>query len=269
MDDFTSLLNTITKILNFQCTNYKENYLKRRILSRMSALGISEYSDYNKFLLANAEEQERLKNALTINVTKFFRDPEVFSVIKSDLIPKILKNKQANHIRIWCAGCSSGEEPYSLAIILNELSHFNKDLDALIYATDIDKEMIKRAKLGIYDEKSLENLTKSQIRRDFILQDDGKYQVRPHLKEKIRFIHHDLMQDRQVARNLDIISCRNVTIYFNEEQKSDLTHYFHEGLVSEGFYIIGMSEFLGKSVQHLFKSYKPLQKVFTKNNQIP
>ena len=268
MNNFTSLLNTITQTLNFQCTNYKENYLKRRLLSRMSSLGINEYSDYNKYLLANPEEQERLKNALTINVTKFFRDPEVFSVIKSDLIPKILKNKQTNHLRIWCAGCSSGEEPYSLAIILNELSHFNKDLDALIYATDIDKEMINRAKIGIYDEKSLENLTKSQIRRDFILQDNGKYQVRPHLKEKIRFIHHDLMQDRHVSRNLDIISCRNVTIYFTEEQKNDLTHYFHEGLSSKGFYIIGMSEFLSKRVQHLFKPYKPLQKIFTKNNQV-
>jgi chemotaxis protein methyltransferase CheR len=263
MDDFSLLLGSIEKILSIRCGNYKEDYIKRRLLSRMNATGLTGYREYNRFFLSSTEEQEKLRNALTINVTKFFRDPEVFDLVKRDLIPTILKKK--NRVRIWSAGCSSGEEPYSFAIILSELALFHKDLDALIYATDIDQEILKKAREGVYEKSALENLSENQLRRNFTQRPDGKFEVRPHLKERIRFQHHDLMAGVPVSRNLDIISCRNVTIYFTENQKNDLTREFYSGLDNEGFYIMGMSEFLGKEVSSLFIPYKPLQKVFVKN----
>ena len=264
MDDFSLLLATIEKLFKIHCGNYKEDYVKRRLLSRMNACGMQDYKAYHKFILNNPDEQEKLKNALTIKVTKFFRDPEVFEVAKKDLIPHILRQKQ--RVRIWSAGCSSGEEPYSYAIILSELALFNKDLDGLIYATDIDDEILKKAREGIYDKSALENLSESQIRRHFTARSDGKLEVKPHLKEKIRFSRHDLMSGKPFVRNLDIISCRNVTIYFNEKQKNDLAREFHEGLGMDGYYVMGMSEFLGKEVSSLFKAYRPLQKVFIKVN---
>ncbi|MBP1927890.1 chemotaxis protein methyltransferase CheR [Methanolinea mesophila] len=263
MDDFSLLLTTIEKILSIRCGNYKEDYIKRRLLSRMNATGATGYREYHKLLQNSSEEQEKLRNALTINVTKFFRDPEVFDLVKRDLIPRILKKK--NRVRIWSAGCSSGEEPYSFAIILAELGLFHKDLDGLIYATDIDQEILKKARAGVYEKSSLENLSENQVRRNFTQRTDGKFEVRPHLRERIRFQHHDLMAGVPVSRNLDIVSCRNVTIYFTEHQKNDLAREFYDGLDNEGFYIMGMSEFLGKEVGTLFTPYKPLQKVFVKN----
>jgi len=262
MDEFRTLTANIEKLLHIQCGNYKEDYIKRRLASRMNAVNIKEYGAYNRFMLANTEEQEKLRNALTINVTKFFRDPEVFETIKRDLIPQILKNKQ--RVRIWSAGCSSGEEPYTLAIILYELSLTNPGMDGIVYASDIDYEILKRAKEGVYEKNTLENMNEAQIRKHFTQRPDGKYEVKPHIKEKVRFQHHDLMRGEPISRYLDIITCRNVTIYFNEKQKNDLCTEFYNGLNPGGFYVMGLSEYLGKGLEHLFKPYKPLLKIFTR-----
>jgi chemotaxis protein methyltransferase CheR len=264
IDDFYILTGTIEKILHIQCGSYKEDYIKRRVSSRMNAVNITDYWEYNRYLIANPNEQELLKNALTINVTKFFRDPEVFEAIRREILPNILKNKE--RIRIWSAGCSSGEEPYSLAIILYEIGILRPSIDAFIYATDIDREILKRAKEGVYEKSSLENLTEHQLRKHFIERPDGKYEVRPHIKEKVRFHHHDLMKGQPISRFLDIISCRNVTIYFHENQKNELCKVFNEGLVPGGYYIMGLSEYLGREVEHLFVPYRPHLKIFTKNH---
>ncbi|MCX6693128.1 MAG: protein-glutamate O-methyltransferase CheR [Methanomicrobiales archaeon] len=259
-EEFKSLTQYIEKHLKIQCSNYKEDYIKRRLMSRMNATKIASYREYLSHITTSQEERELLKNALTINVTKFFRDPEVFEVIRRDILPQILKEKR--RIRIWSAGCSSGEEPYTLAIILSELALINRDLDGFIYATDIDDEILKRAKEGIYEKQALENLSAHQINRHFTTRPDGKFEVKPHVREKVRLQHHDLMSGMPVARYLDMITCRNVTIYFNESQKNAVARTFHEGLASGGYYIMGMSEYLGREVEHLFKSYRPLQKVF-------
>jgi chemotaxis protein methyltransferase CheR len=262
MDEFHALTDTIENLLHIKCSNYKEDYIKRRLASRMNALNIQNYGVYKRLILSNPEEQEKLRNALTINVTKFFRDPDIFETVKKDIIPEILKKKQ--RIRIWSAGCSSGEEPYTYAIILYELGLINKALDAKILATDIDLEILKRAKEGVYEKAALVNMNENQIRRHFNLRPDGKYEIKPNIKEKVQFQYHDLMKGVPVSRTLDLISCRNVTIYFNENQKLALSRVFHEGLLPGSFYIMGMSEYLPRDVEHLFKTYRPLQKIFIK-----
>jgi chemotaxis protein methyltransferase CheR len=226
----------------------------------MNSVNIKEYLAYNKYLLATPAEQEKLRNALTINVTKFFRDKEVFETVKRELIPEILKKKQ--RFRMWSAGCSSGEEPYSYAIVLYEIGLTNPAMDALIYATDIDYEILKRAKEGVYERPALDNMSELQIRKHFTLRPDGKYEVKPHIREKVRFQYHDLMRGEPIAKYLDLISCRNVTIYFNEPQKNDLCKEFHSGLTTGGYYVMGLSEYLGKEMEYLFKPYRPLLKIF-------
>jgi len=262
MDEFSRLLAVIEEILGIRCGQYKEDYIKRRLFSRINATNSKNYAAYQKFLLSNPDEQEKLKNALTINVTKFLRDPEVFEAIKRDLLPSILKKK--TRIRIWSAGCSSGEEPYTYAIILTELGFFHKDLNGIVIATDIDREILKKAAEGIYERSALENLSESQIRRHFTKRPDGKFEVKPAIKELVRFQNHDLMRGVPVSRGLDIISCRNVTIYFTDEQKNDLNRMFYGALAQDGYYIIGMSEFLGKEITHLFRPYRPREKIFVK-----
>jgi chemotaxis protein methyltransferase CheR len=262
MDDFSRLLAYIERALDIRCSQYKEDYIRRRLMARMNITKMPNYREYMAFLAGHAEEKKALRNALTINVTKFFRDSDVFSVLRREIIPQILKTKK--RIRIWSAGCSSGEEPYSFAMILHEASLLNKSVGGTIYATDIDQEVLERAKTGIYDKSALENLSEWQLKRHFTPLPDGKYEIRPHLKSYVRFQYHDLMKGEPVSRYLDIISCRNVTIYFDERQKSELVRVFHEGLVPEGYYIMGLSEYLGKEGELLFRPSHIQQKVYSR-----
>ena len=261
-NDFLTLKRSIERLLGIQCGSYKEDYIKRRVLSRMRIRGKENYKDYNSVLVAEKNEQEALRNALTINVTKFWRDKDVFDLIKSEIIPEILRKK--GKARIWSAGCSTGEEPYTLALIAYDITRLKPDSQITIYATDIDREVLKRAKEGIYDSKSLENLTEGQIRRHFTAIEDGKYQVKQHLKDMVRFSWHDLMSGKPVANYLDIVTCRNVTIYFTEQQKNDLAKMFHPSLVSDGYYIMGKTEFMARELEKMYKPYNALQKIYRK-----
>ena len=158
----------------------------------------------------------------------------------------------------------NGEEPYSIAMILSDLLSQNKDWSAQIYATDIDKVVLAKAQEGIYSPKAMVKLTPTQIQRHFTRLPDDTYQVRPHLKELIRFRFHDLMSGIPVARWLDLITCRNVTIYFTEPQKDELARLFHGALITDGYYIMGKTEYLGRQVEHLFVAKNSVQKVFIK-----
>jgi chemotaxis protein methyltransferase CheR len=264
IDDFAALKRFIEQTLKIQCGNYKEDYIKRRLLSRMRSTNTSNYTEYLKYLKENAPELEALRNALTINVTEFFRDNDVYEFLKNTILPDLFR--QRKRIRIWCAGCSTGEEPYSIAMILSDLIAQNKEISAQIFATDIDKVVLARAQEGIFSQKAMVKLSPVQIQRHFTKLTDDTYQVKPHLKELIRFRPHDLMSGVPVARWLDLITCRNVTIYFNEKQKDELAQIFHGALVSGGYYIMGKTEYLGRSVDGLFVAKNTAQKIFIRKD---
>jgi chemotaxis protein methyltransferase CheR len=259
---FFALEQTIERLAAIRCACYKEDYIRRRILSRMRVTKKDTYAEYHTFLQSHPTEIEELKNALTINVTSFFRDPEVFHLLENKVIPDLLRKKRRIHV--WCAGCSSGEEAYSLAMAFHDLLPRCPDTSALIYASDIDEEILIRARQGTYDEKSLETLTPGQIRSHFIREKNGRYTVQPHLKSLVRFRKHDLMSDPPVSRFLDLITCRNVTIYFTESQKNELTRMFHSSLCSEGYYVTGKTEYLGRDVENLFSPYHIGEKIYIK-----
>jgi chemotaxis protein methyltransferase CheR len=262
MDAFQSLQRSIEKLVQIRCSQYKEDYIKRRILSRMRLTKQETYEEYHKYLLANPQEVEFLRNALTINVTKFFRDPEVYTLLKQDILPSLAEKKRS--IRIWCAGCATGEEPYSYAILAHDLMAARGNVSITIYATDIDREAIRKATEAIYDRRALENVSERDLRKHFVARDDGKYEVRPHIRELIKFRQHDLMSGTPIIRFLDLVSCRNVTIYFTEKQKNDLARLFHSALINDGYYVMGKTEYLGREVEHLFTPYNSAQKVLVK-----
>jgi len=263
-DGFSLLKRFIEQTLRIQCSNYKEDYIKRRLLSRMRSTGTTTYEEYLKYLHEHPPELENLRNALTINVTEFFRDADVYDLIKKEVLPALFRGRKT--IRIWCAGCSTGEEPYSLAMILSDSMAADKTLSGQIFATDIDEVVLKKAKEGIYPEKSMGKLTDTQIHRHFTKLPDGNYQVKPHLQDLIRFRPHDLMSGQPVSRFLDMISCRNVTIYFTEKQKDELARTFHSALVPGGIYVMGKTEYLGREVEGLFSPINSIQKIYTKKD---
>lgn len=256
------LILDVQKRLNIQLTNYKQDYIKRRLLSRMNSTRSKDFVEYHQYLKTHPEEEEKLRNALTINVTKFLRDPDVFNLVGREIFPAIIREKRG--IKIWSAGCSSGEEPYTYAILLAEQAKPGVILNNVITATDIDEVMINKAKLGVYEKNALENLSSQQVTKYFDKTDDGKFKVKDQIKNMVRFQSHDLMNGIPVARMFDVVSCRNVTIYFNEQQKKDLVKLVHDSLGKDGYYIMGMSEYMSKDVEHLFKPHKPMLKIFQK-----
>ncbi len=262
MDGFDALKRYIEQTLMIQCGNYKEDYIKRRLLSRMRSTNTADYVEYLKYLKANPPELETLRKALTINVTEFFRDSDVYEILKKEVLPDLFSKRK--RLRIWCAGCSTGEEPYSIAMILHDMMAQDKEISGQIFATDIDKVVLAKAQDGIYTPKAMAKLSESQIHRNFTKLADGNYQAKQHLKELIRFRPHDLMSGAPISRWLDLITCRNVTIYFTEKQKDDLAKLFHGALVSEGYYIMGKTEYLGRQVENLFIPKNSVQKVFLK-----
>jgi chemotaxis protein methyltransferase CheR len=259
-DGFLALKRFIEQTLKIQCSNYKEDYIKRRLLSRMRSTATTTYEEYLKYLREHTPELENLRNALTINVTEFFRDTDVYDMVKKEILPALFKGRKT--IRIWCAGCSTGEEPYSLAMILSDIMAADKTVSGQIFATDIDEVVLKKAKEGIYPEKSMGKLSESQIHRHFTKLPDGTFQAKPHLQALIRFRPHDLMSGQPISRFLDMISCRNVTIYFTEKQKDELARTFQNALVPGGYYVMGKTEYLGREVEGLFTPVNSILKVY-------
>ena len=264
-NDFLLLKKHVEQLLKIQCSNYKEDYIKRRFLSRMRSTNSATYADYLRYLKSHPAETEPLRNALTINVTEFFRDKEVWDEVKNTILPSLFQ--QRKRISIWCAGSSTGEEPYTLAILLHDATVNHKDWSGIITATDIDDVVLAKAKAGVFEEKAIQKLPPLQVQRHFTKRPDGLYEVKPHLKELIRFRHHDLMSGIPPVRFVDLITCRNVTIYFTEKQKDDLARMFHGALVTDGFYIMGKTEYLGRQVEDLFAAKNATQKIFVKKEK--
>jgi chemotaxis protein methyltransferase CheR len=263
--DFNLLKRHVEQLLKIQCSNYKEDYIKRRFLSRMRSTNSATYADYLRYLKSHPQENEPLRNALTINVTEFFRDKEVWDEVKNVILPALFH--QRKRISIWCAGSSTGEEPYTLAILLYDAMINHKELSGTITATDIDEVVLAKAKAGVFEEKAIQKLATVQVQRHFTKRPDGLYEVKPHLKELIRFRPHDLMSGIPPGRYFDLITCRNVTIYFTEKQKDDLANLFHSALVADGYYIMGKTEYLGRQVEDLFVAKNTGLKVFMKREK--
>ena len=154
-------------------------------------------------------------------------------------------------------------------MVLHEMMALHKDYSAQILATDIDQVVLGKAKEGIFSPKAMIKLTETQIHRHFDKLPDGNFQAKPHLKELIRFTPNDLMSGVPVSKFLDLITCRNVTIYFNEKQKDDLARTFHSALVADGYYIMGKTEYLGRAVDSLFVAKNTAQKIFVRKETAP
>jgi len=263
-DGFSALKRFIEQTLKIQCNNYKEDYIKRRLLSRMRSTATTTYPDYLRYLHEHTPELENLRNALTINVTEFFRDADVYDLIKKrSCRPCSMAGKQSGS---GAPAVPREKSPIRSPMILHDMMALDKSLSGQITATDIDEVVLKRAKEGIYSEKAMGKLSAAQVQRHFTKLPDGNYQVKPHLQELIRFRPHDLMSGQPISRYLDMITCRNVTIYFTEKQKDELARMFHAALVPGGYYVMGKTEYLGREVEGLFTPVNSLQKVYTKKD---
>lgn len=227
-------------------THYKHTTIQRRIFRRMMLYQIQQLEDYVTFLQNHPAEVQALYEDVLINVTSFMRDPEAFEGLKSKVFPIITKDKSPSiPIRIWIAGCSTGEEAYSIAICLLEFLETQPLAPPIqIYATDISENAIEKARLGIYKHSQMLDISPERLRRFFVQVDDG-YQICKPVREMCVFAKQNLCVDPPFSK-LDLITCRNVMIYFGTTLQKKILPTFHYGLKATGFLMLGTSETVGE-----------------------
>lgn len=261
--DFEALLDYLKNIRGFDFTGYKRPSLKRLTTKRMERIGVNSYNEYLDYLQVYPHELNHLFDALLLNVTTFFRDVPAWEIIQKDIIPRLLASKPNNElIRIWSAGCATGEEAYTIAIILAEVL----GIEALrqrvkIYATDLDEAALAQGRLAIYSAKDLQNIPE-QLRGKYFEPAGNNYTFSTDLRRCVIFGQHDLTQDAPISR-LDILLCRNTLMYFNSETQARILARFHFALNDNGFLFVGKAEML-LSHTNLFNPVNLKYRIFSK-----
>jgi len=260
--ELQELKQQVRQQVGFACEGYKERCLRRRIAVRMRACGVHTYGDYSRLLREDVTEYERLVDTLTINVSKFFRNPEVWGVVRERVLPSLF-GMGTPEINAWSAGTASGEEAYTLGILAHEHAvAAGVENRMRILATDIDRESLEYARRGEYGDFAMTDTTPAQ-REQWFDSDAALHRVRPAAREHVRFDTLDLILDRYPPGQ-HLICCRNVIIYFERSVQEDLFRRFHEALVPGGYLVLGKVEALFGAASGLFQTVSSRERVFRK-----
>ncbi|MGY3053266.1 two-component system CheB/CheR fusion protein [Pedobacter sp. UYEF25] len=255
------LLNVIRLKSSVDFTNYKQSTIKRRIMRRMALNRIEKAKEYLEFLRGNKNEQDALYNDLLISVTSFFRDTKSFELLCSIIFPRLLDQKPGDEpLRIWVAGCATGEEAYSMAICIHEYLGDKGEVRKIqIFASDVSAVAIAQARSGIYQSADLEGISPVQLKHYFTRL-DGSYRINRDIREMCVFAHHNLLKDPPFSK-IDLLSCRNVLIYFGPILQKRVLSIFHYALNETGYLMLGKSETIGSSTD-LFTPTHPREKIY-------
>ncbi|OYT28108.1 MCP methyltransferase [Thermoplasmatales archaeon ex4572_165] len=265
--DFHALKKGVKQLIGFNTGQYKDAYLGRRFNARMRVYNIDTYHAYWEILKKDQQEQQQLRDYLTINVTEFFRDASAYECIQNDVLPMLSSEKEK--IRIWSAGSSDGKEAYSIAMMCVELLGLkNAQKRVKIIGSDIDRESIEHARRGEYISKP--NVPQTDIIKQlrfiknpelyFNIQ-NNIYSIKSEVKQIVQFENHDLISGIKKF-NFDMILCRNVVIYFNRELQKILYNDFYNALNMNGFFVMGKTETLFGDSRNLFESYNTRERIF-------
>ena len=223
---------------------FRRSYLERRLATRLRATATPDYFYYYRYLESHPDELPRLLDALTVNVTEFFRNEEVFRAMENEYFPALIREKEEHGrslIRIWSAGCSSGEEVFTLAMILGRcLERSGSKLSCTIYGTDVDRQCVARGRQAVYPNEELGSIP-TRFRDYTVPQGPKSFTFAPKIKRLVRLKQLDLFVDKPI-RLVDMVFCRNVLIYFDHRQQEELIARFKEALVPGGILTIGKSE---------------------------
>ena len=260
------LLDFIKQHRGVDFSGYKRGSLQRRILKRVHALSLDDLEAYLDYLEVHPEEFGHLFDTVLINVTGFLRDGPAWTYLNTEIIPRILAEKAEDEpIRVWSAGCASGEEAYSIAMLLAEqlgIEGFKRRVK--IYATDMDEDALNQARLAAYSAKDVENMPPELLEKYFDPA-GSQYVFQKELRRSVIFGRHDLMQDAPISR-VDLLICRNVLMYFNAEAQSKVLTRLHFALNENGFMFLGKAEML-LTHTNLFSPVELKHRVFMKNEQ--
>lgn len=265
LDPQTRIIYNLNKHFGIDFSYYKSNTIRRRIQRRLSINKFDKIENYYEFFMDSDKEKEQLFHELLIGVTEFFRDIAAFDSLEKNVIPSLFKKSDGKIIRIWSAGCSTGEEAYSLAILLNEFKEkYSLKSEIKIFATDLDRNSIVFAGNGIYNLESLVGMPSEYINKYFIINDENNTaRIKDTIRRLIVFATHNLIKDPPFSY-LDLITCRNLFIYFKPEIQQKVISTFYYSLNDEKYLFLGKSESL-REMHNYFSVVDIANKIFKKN----
>ena len=258
-------MDKITRDRGFQCSSYKDKCLRRRIAVRIRARGVSGCAEYSGMLDSDPREYERLMRSLTVNVTKFFRNWETYSAIDQKVVPALMERDE-REIRVWSAGCSSGEEPYSIGILMDRHSRANggERLESIsIVGTDIDTDCLGEAERAVYAESALRD-TPADLREHYFPKIAELRTMLPEVRRLVTFEVRDLLHFQPPFEDAHLIVCRNVIIYLERTAQDALFAHFHKTLAPGGFLVLGKVETLLGESRGLFSPVNARERIFRK-----
>jgi two-component system CheB/CheR fusion protein len=241
---FEMLLEHLRDARGFDFTGYKRSSLSRQVDRRMSQLGLTDYTEYQDYLELHGEEFTTLFNTILINVTSFFRDTEAWDFLRADVLPGLLAGKRPHEpVRVWSAGCASGQEAYTLAILLAELMSIDEFRERVkIYATDVDEDALAQARHAAYPESKLDGVPE-ELRERYFQPQNNRLVVRSAIRRGVIFGRNDLLQDPPISR-VDLVVSRNTLMYFGRTAQGRILANFHFALNHQGFLLLGTAEAL-------------------------
>ena len=261
-EDVNAILRFLRSRRGHDFSAYKRSTIERRIQRRMSVHGIDKASDYLSFLHENNQEAQLLFSELLISVTSFFRDPEAFAALKDNHLSPLMENwPEGREFRVWVAGCATGQEAYSIAIVLDELRRrFNKSIGIRVFATDLDARAIEQGRRGSYPASIAIDVSPERLQRYFVGGDSHGYTIRKEIREMVVFAHHNMLSDPPFL-HLQMVVCRDVLIYLQNDLQQLLLPLFHHALDPDGLLFLGSSESVGTE-NRLFETLDSRWRIF-------
>ncbi len=260
-----SLKRILQRKIGIDLSGYKDNFIGRRIYARMLTYGIRDINQYLNLLEKNSEEKRKFLEALDINVSQFFRDSFVWKIVREKVVRELIEHmvKRKVSIKIWSAGCAHGQEPYSIAMLIVDVcKELNVSPSVKIYATDIDDDALKKAKLGFYNHQEVKDIPYFLL-REYFQPGDGGYWVKDDIRNIVSFRKHDLINDPPLLF-VNTIFCRNVFIYFDRKNQNKVLSKFHQCLYRPAYLILGASENLWSEGSSMFEIVDNRAKIYRK-----
>ena len=236
LDNYEKFKRDVLALTTIDLNAYKEKQMRRRIDTLIGKCKLNDYDEYVKLIKQDRDKFEQFVNFLTINVSEFYRNPEQWQFLDKEVFPMLIQTFGKN-LKIWSAACSTGDEPYSLVMALSRHVPLNQ---IHIIATDIDKQVLDKARLGIYNEKSIASVP-DDLKKKYFTQVGSSYKIADEIKRCVEFKEHNLLKD-PYPTDCNLIVCRNVVIYFTEEAKDEIYRKFNASLKKDGVLFIGSTE---------------------------
>ncbi|MGW8312836.1 MAG: CheR family methyltransferase [Desulfuromonadales bacterium] len=259
--EFGAITELLRRLRQFDLEQYKDRCIRRRIAKRLRCCRVANVDAYLQRLQTDQDELDKLLATISIHVSHFFRNLDTFRVLELKILPELCRRARVsgrNRLTLWSAGCASGEEAYSLALLVDDLAA--SDLDIRILATDISQPVLDTAQIGVFDAVRLKEVPQAVIDKYF-LEMEGRYQIIEGIRSKVEFLRHDMIaaEDYPAA---DLILCRNVLIYFTRSEQERILTRFAKALPEHGVLVLGRSESITGNTRAYFQSEIPLERVY-------